>query len=528
MAALSLTIDGMAHEAALAACVTSVVVHQALNAPAMACVTYADPPSSLTSGLTIGKALEVRAPGGDLLLSGEITAVETCLDPGNIRTLRIRAYDRLHRLRKAQTVRALADVGLGELLSQSAQEIGVSADVIGDAPPGRTLTIQGEESTSDLLLQAAAAAGRYVCLVGDQLRLMSLGGDGDTAIKLAAGENLLQARVEANAETMRRATVARGWDTAQSDLIENRAGLAAQDAIELRGDALSAFPGLGERLLVNRVSASREEALALAQADMDRATALAATLEATTEGDPGLRPGRIVSISGIGGSADGDYVLTEAEHSFDMVAGYVTRISTIPPPQPRRAPGGNATIARVISTKDPDKLARVKARLTAFGEVESGWMPVLAIGAGRNKGLCVLPEVDDDVLVLLPDGDPARGIVLGGLYGALTPPGKRPSSGVRTFTMRTPNGQVLTLDGAQSIARLETGAGDVLEMSPRGTKLSVTRDLTIEAPGKTISMRALRRSNLRQHDAVANRRRTSGLRSRRQRRQSAIAEPCPD
>lgn len=490
MAALSLTVDGTAHEAALAASVQSVVVRQALNAPAMAYVTYADPPQRLANALQIGKPLEVRAPGGELLLSGEITAVETCLDPGNVRTLRVRAYDRLHRLRKHQTVRALADVGLGELLTQSAREIGVEAQVIGDAPPGRALTIQGEESTSDLLLQAAAAAGRYVCLVDGTLRLMTLGGDGDTSIRLTAGENLLQARIEMNAETMRSATIARGWNTVRSDLIENRAGLAAQDAIELRGDALSAFPGLGERLLVNRVSASREEALALAQADIDRATALGATLEAKAEGNPGLRPGRVVSVSGVGGDADGDYVLTEAEHRFDMLAGYVTTVSTVPPPQAHRAAGTSATIARVISTDDPERLARVRALLTAYGEVESGWMPVLAIGAGPGKGLCVLPEVDDDVLVLLPDGDPARGIVLGGLYGALEPPGTRPSSGVRTFTMRTPNGQVLTLDGAQSIARLETGAGDVFEMSPHGARLSVTRNLTIEAPGKSITLRA--------------------------------------
>ena len=489
MGAPLLTLDGAALDAGLAASVEAIVVRQVLNAPALASVVFADPPMEAAADLRIGQRLEVRAPGGELLIAAEVTAVERQLDPGNVRTVRLRAYDRLHRLRKHQAVQTLTDTGLGELLEAAAGVIGSSADVLGDAPPGRTLTIQGEESTSDLLLHAAAAAGRYIRLDGDRLRLLTLGGDGEESVKLKAGENLLQARVEANAETMRSATVARGWDTGRSDLIENRAGLAAQDAIELRGDALSAFPGLGERLLVNRVAATREEALALAQADLDRATALAATLEATAEGDPGLRPGRVVSLSGIGGEADGDYVLTEAEHRFDSAAGYVTRVTTVPPPTPIRAVGSCATIARVISTNDPDRLARVKTRLVAYGEIESGWMPVLAIGAGANKGLSVLPEVDDDVLVLLPDGDPARGIVLGGLYGARKPPGRRPSSGARTFTMRTPAGQVLTLDGAQSIARIETGAGDVLEMTPRGSRLSVTRDLTIEAVGHTITFR---------------------------------------
>ena len=486
----SLTIDGTTLDPQLAAAVEEIVVRQMMNAPALATVAFADPPQALVDKIHIGQSLEVRAPRGDSLISAEITAIETVLDPGNVRTLRLRAYDKLHRLRKHQAVRVLADAGLAQVLEEAAGVIGARVSVVGDSPPGRTMTIQGEESTSDLLLHAAAVAGRYVVLVGDELRLMTLAGDGDTAIPLVAGENLLQARVEANAETMRSATTARGWNVTRADLIEDRAGLASQDAIEMRGsDALTAFSGLGERTLVNRVAATREEARALAQADMDRATALTATLEATAEGDPGLRPGRIISLRGLGGKNNGDYVLTEAEHRFDSRAGYVTRISTLPPPLPRRSEGSCATIARITSTDDPDKLARVKAQLVAYGELESGWMPVLAIGAGANKGLSVLPEIGDDVLVLLPDGDAARGIVLGGLYGARKPPGHRPSSGARTFTMRTPAGQVLTLDGVQSIARIETGAGDFLEMTPHGSKLSVTRDLTIEAVGHTITFR---------------------------------------
>ena len=44
-------------------------------------------------------------------------------------------------------------------------------------------------------------------------------------------------------------------------------------------------------------------------------------------------------------------------------------------------------------------------------------MEVLSVGAGSGKGLVACPDVDDQVLVLLLHGDPAQGIVLGGLYG---------------------------------------------------------------------------------------------------------------
>jgi phage baseplate assembly protein V len=490
MAALKLTIDGAAPEPALAASVEAVVVRQLFNAPAQACVTFADPPVGGNDLPRIGQTLEIAAPDGTALFSGEITVTETTLDPGNVRTLRLRAYDRLHRLRKHQAVRAMPDAGLRQLLDTAAGEAGLSGAVIGGEPPGRPLTIQGEESTAELLIAAAEACGRYLFVRDGDIKLMTLGGDEEPSIRLTAGENLLQARAEANAEAMRASTVARGWEFSKSALIESKAGLAAQDAVELRAVGLEAFSGLGERQLVGRFGADRDEALALAQADLDRATALCATFEGLAEGDAGLRPGRIVAVSGLGGEADGDYVLTEAEHRFDSHAGYVTRVSTVPPPLSRRRMPGSATIARVTSTDDPEKLARVKARLTAYGDVETGWMPVLAIGAGKDKGISVLPEPDDDVLVLLPDGDAARGIVLGGLYGAAKPPGRRPGKGARTFTIRTPAGQELTLNGSGSLLRLRTGGGDIFEMTSDGTKLHSTRDLLIEAPGKTITFGA--------------------------------------
>lgn len=490
MGTIQLSLDGSPLAPALAASVEAIVVKQLFNAPAQACISFADPPSACNDLPRIGQPLEVTAPDGAVLFSGEITVVETALDPGNLRTLRLRAYDRLHRLRKHQAVRALPDAGLKQLLDTAAGEAGLSGAVIGSDPPGRPLTIQGDQSTAEMLVAAAEASGRYLFVRDDEIKLMTLAGDGEDSIRLAAGENLLHARAETNAEAMRASTVARGWEFSKSALIEGKAGLAAQDAVEFRAVGLEAFSGLGERQLVSRFGADRDEALALAQADLDRATALCSTFEGLAEGDPGLRPGRIVSVSGLGGEADGDYVLTEAEHRFDHHAGYVTRVSTVPPPlsQPRQR--SSATIARVISTDDPEKLARVKARLTGYGEIETGWMPVLAIGAGKDKGIAVLPEPDDDVLVLLPDGDAARGIVLGGLYGPAKPPGRRPGSGARTFTIRTPAGQELTLNGAGSLVRLRSAGGDLLEMSPEGTKLHSTKDLTIEAPGKTITFGA--------------------------------------
>lgn len=491
MAAVAFRIDGAPPDPRLAASVCSIDVRQTLNAPAMTIVAFADPPPDLIGPLRIGTPISVQAPTGATLIEAEIVAVEHRLSADQGRIVGIRGYDRLHRLRKRQRVRALTDVTAEDVATTAAADIGLMASAPDTGSPRRAVVIQHDQSDFDLLVELTADCGLFFHVAEGTLHLLSLGGDGKEPVRLVAGQTLFEAEIELSAETMRRSTLARGWDAGSASPVEGCVSVAAQDAVELRGeDAFNRFDGLGERLLLNRLSASAAEVTGLAQADIDRATAFGATLIGTVDGDPRLRPGRIVAIEGVSDQADGSYVLTEVAHRFDAERGYTTRISTRPAPRSSRPRAALATLARITDVADPDGLARVKGKLVAYGDVESDWMPLLIVGAGNGKGLSIAPEAGDDVLVLLPEGDPARGIVLGGLYGARQAPGTRPAQGARDFTLRTPAGQSLMLDGVEAVIRLETSAGDLLEMTPNGTKLSVTRDLLVEAPGHTLTFRA--------------------------------------
>ncbi len=124
-----------------------------------------------------------------------------------------------------------------------------------------------------------------------------------------------------------------------------------------------------------------------------------------------------------------------------------------------------------------------------MGDLQTDWMPVVAASAGKDKGFAVMPEDGDQVLIVFPNGDPAYGIVLGGLYGESRAPGLA-DAGARPFVFRTANGQAFTLDSANALAAIETSGGDRLELGPKGTRLHATRDLLIEAPGRTVTIRA--------------------------------------
>jgi phage baseplate assembly protein V len=70
-----------------------------------------------------------------------------------------------------------------------------------------------------------------------------------------------------------------------------------------------------------------------------------------------------------------------------------------------------AQLGRVAETDYP----KARARVILTDGLRSAWLPWLACRAGGDRTWWA-PEVDEQVLVVCPDGDPARGVIVGALY----------------------------------------------------------------------------------------------------------------
>lgn len=457
------------------------VVRQCMSAPTLAELTFADPPGESLRPLCIGARLGLSVNARTRLFEGEVTSVEDDYDGANGHVVRVRAYDRLHRLRKRQRLRAMNDVSVATLAAELAAELGLTA-AGGSEAGSHELVVQHDQSDFELLVGLAASSGLYPFLDDEVLRLQSLQGEG-TALDLRLGRGLHSLRIVRSVESLRRQSQALAWDVRNMRVVS--AQVAGPGAME--GD--DAFPGLGERTLVNRFAASADEACALANTDLERANGRDTVLEAVAEGDTALHPGCIVRVRAHPQDASETFVITEAEHRFSGAGGYVVTLGSRPPRTPTTSRTPIFTWGKIDQVDDPEARGRVRASLPTYGAVLTGWMPVLALGAGDGKGAVMLPESGDDVLVLFPDGDPARGIVMGGLFGERDLPGPGAPER-RGFTLRSPGGQELLLGGSQPLARLATAAGDVFELGPGGSRLSACQDLLIAAPGRKITILA--------------------------------------
>jgi phage baseplate assembly protein gpV len=140
---------------------------------------------------------------------------------------------------------------------------------------------------------------------------------------------------------------------------------------------------------------------------------------------------------------------------------------------------------------DPQKLGRVRVSLPGYGDPDAGWLGVLCPGAGQGRGIVALPDVDDTVLVALPHGVPAEGVVLGSLYGTVEPPDAGIDGGaVRRWSLRTADGQSVVVDDDKHSIRLQDKGGSFVELTPDLVRVHANTDLTVEAPGHAMTLRA--------------------------------------
>lgn len=486
------------------------VTHQ-LSTPAFCELSFLDPkgPLARAESMTPGELLRITVKGQDVpLFSGQVTAVEYNHGASNSYEVRVRSQDLLHQLNKRQKVRAHVQVSTADLARELISDLGFNVEINdSDTGPVWQRLVQFWQSDLELLTEISERCGIYFTLRGNHLHLLTLSGFGKH-VALALGETLLEVKIEVNSETACKSVLATGWDPWHA---VQHSGYVDQTRVGRRIKTEVSPAQLGgteERTLVDNSIQDDSQAEAIAQSELDRRVAQVITLKGVAEGDTRLRPGTPIEISGVSEPLAGQYVVTSVRHSIDQRRGFISEIDTAPPVPRKRSTQTLMTLGIVTQVTDPESLGRVKVSLPTYEDIETDWLEVVIPGAGIGKGSVILPDVDDKVLILLPNQDPAQAVVLGGLYGVEGLPDEVIKDGaIRSYTIQTPGEQRIRLDDEDKKVRIENSTGNHLHLSPgrvrlrerNGSYLELSdnklqihaeTDLEIEAPGRTITIRS--------------------------------------
>src|SRR5262249_55563932 len=144
------------------------------------------------------------------------------------------------------------------------------------------------------------------------------------------------ARIEVNSNGVCRKVGANSWDPWRGvqhvgDASSARVGCTAD--VKAPGSLIG---GIDERTQLGASLQDEAQASASAQAELDMRTAQEVVFWGVVQGDPRLRPGARVRVSGVASRLCGEYVLASVRHTLDANQGYKSEVSTAPvPPKPK-------------------------------------------------------------------------------------------------------------------------------------------------------------------------------------------------
>ena len=168
------------------------------------------------------------------------------------------------------------------------------------------------------------------------------------------------------------------------------------------------------------------------------------TVRGEADGNPKVMVGKTVKVAGVGTNLTGNYFVTAVDHVY-TTRDFRTRF-TSGAFRPSHlvdllgSTGGAASwhtrgpvIGVVSDVGTGETEGKVKVKLPSQDDtLVTDWARVLAPGAGATRGLYMMPNINDEVLVMFEDGDTRRPVVIGSLWNGKdkVPEGKPVKNGV--------------------------------------------------------------------------------------------------
>jgi uncharacterized protein involved in type VI secretion and phage assembly len=121
-----------------------------------------------------------------------------------------------------------------------------------------------------------------------------------------------------------------------------------------------------------------------------------------------------------------------------------------------------AVIGIVTDNKDPSKIGRVKVKVPILSDDDSTfWLPIVMLGAGKNRGWFFIPEPDDEVLVMFEHGSADHGVVIGALFNGkdVPPDNNKDGKNDRRVIKSRQKSRIVMDDGDSPNVIIEDGSG---------------------------------------------------------------------
>jgi phage protein D/phage baseplate assembly protein gpV len=473
------------------------------------------------------------------LIEGEITGIEVKFSNTSEAHLVVRGYDASHRLHRGRFNRSFLDSTDSDIVKRIAGEARIQIGQVDASGSVHEYVFQENQTNMEFLRERAARIGFELFVQNDKLYFREPKSEESLNLEWLTDISSFDVRVT-SAEQVSSVEV-NSWDYTRKELISETVSREQLVTETGNGDGsrisqefkMKESPKM---IVVDQPVNSTKEAKQMAQALCNELSGEFATADAKAEGNPKIRPGKVVALKDMGTRYSGKYYVTETCHRYSnriYKTDFTVRglregslLSTLPP-KTHLQPGQTLLVGLVTNNKDPKGWGRVKVKFpTLTMKDESHWARVVGLGASDDRGFYCLPEIDDEVLVGFEHGDIHRPYIVGGVWNGKDKTvetvddtiknGKVRLRTIKTRTghtiqfveeddmgskagiyIETNSGHRIDLNDSEKFIKLKTAGGHFIEMDDTliSKKIEIEtsggQQITLNDPGMQISIETM-------------------------------------
>ena len=459
------------------------------------------------------------------LIKGEITAIEPVFSDDGRVLLRIRGYDRSHRLTMGRNTRTFGDanpfaatITEAQIVAEIAKGAGLipKIDMSGLANARYHYVMQYNQNDWDFLWARAQLLGYQVYVDDRTLNFVKAGAERHLLgpSTLIWGENLSKFSPRLVSTGQVTEVTATGWDPDKKQSVSSKVSSHSSNTVAKTIDPIKGSKAIKVAFMSSAAdevidTGARTAGLAKQMAEARFAEHESEYIRASGElptGDPYLLAGTVVTVANVGVRFSGKYYVTQAQHIYRN-GDYKVKfeISGRNPYTFRHLLMGNqhminkidgVVIGIITNIKDAQNLGRVQVKYPWMpkyngAELSSNWARVATFGGGKDRGILFMPEVDDEVLVAFENGDANFPYIVGVLWNSKDKPpaGAIVGGKVNQRIIRSRSGHVVILDDTQGKEKIsitdKTGKNSIeIDSKTNAMTFTTTGDFTIDAGGK--------------------------------------------
>ena len=282
-------------------------------------------PNNLLDDIALGGEIEVLmvgANGYETVFSGHITGLEEAYGEGAPQ-LRLLLQDKLHLLARTRHSRAFEEQSLNDVIGALAQDAGLQADA--DISSATASYHQLNESNLAFLYRLVSAYNVNARLENGQIRVRAEEPD-QQPMTLHPGNSVQRLRLLADLNRQPAATSVSGYDPAAAEPVSGSTDSLVRTPGQQASAVLDELGWTSDEAVPQPFARTAVEAEAFAAGHFERMAQRFLTGHLQCLGEPSLRGGREIELTGVSRRLRGIYRISHCTHHFSSGSGYETHL----------------------------------------------------------------------------------------------------------------------------------------------------------------------------------------------------------